>query len=113
MNARQKCKKLKQRNKLLMDIVTANPEFLRIFDSWTNTPFEVKPSNVRLQEYAVTYPVESIYGDAARKIAEAHIVDELSHAMRENIEWKIIARNKPFMELEGRIRIAETRRAIE
>ena len=107
MNARQKCKKLKQRNKLLMDIVNANPDFLRVFDYWTNKPFKVESSHMHLQTYMATYPIELMLGNKAREFAERHIVYELSNAIKENIEWRIIDQDTPFVKLEGRIRIVE------
>ena len=113
MNARQKCKKLKQRNKLLMNIVISNPGFLRIFDAWTNTPFKVVTPQMRLQTYAATYPIDSIYGNKAREIAEAHIVYELSDAIKNNIEWRVEDYDPYHMKLEGRISIAEKREKIK
>lgn len=107
MNARQKCKKLKQRNKLLMNIVTSNPDFLRVFDYWTNKPFKVVTSQVRLQTYAATYPIDTIFGDKAREIAEEHIAYELSNAIKNNIEWRFENLDPYHMKLEGRISIAE------
>lgn len=106
MNARQKCKKLKRRNKLLMDIVNANPDFFRVFDYWTNKPFKVEPSHLRLQTYAAAYPIDPMFGDKAREIAENHIVEELSHAMKRYIEWRVEDYDPHFIRLEGRIRIA-------
>lgn len=113
MNARQKCKKLKQRNKLLMNIVTSNSDFLRIFDYWTNKPLKVETSHVHLQTYAATYPIDTIFGDKAREIAEEHIVYELSNAMRNNIEWKVENNDPRHMKLEGKIMIGEKETVIE
>lgn len=113
MNARQKCKKLKKRNTLLMNIVNANPDFLRVFDYWTNKPLKIVNQQVRLQTYAATYPIDSIYGNEAREIAEEHIVYELSNAMRNNIEWKVENNDPRHMKLEGKIMIGEKETVIE
>lgn len=107
MNARQKCKKLKQRNKLLMDIVTSNPDFLRIFDYWTNKPFKAEISHVNLQTYAATCPIEPMLGDRARGFAEMHIVYELTNAIKNKIEWRFVDYDPHYEMLEGRIRIAD------
>lgn len=108
MNARQKCKKLKKRNKLLMNIVNANPDFLRVFDYWTNKPLKVETSHAHLQTYAARCPFDPMLGDNARPFAEDLIVRELSEAIKKNIEWRIDDRYGPrHGMLEGRIMIAE------
>ena len=106
MNARQKCKKLKQRNKLLMNIVTGNPDFLRVFDDWTRQPLNVTHSRIQFKTYAARCPIEPMLGDNARNFAEDHIVRELSHAIKKNIEWRLDDYDPRYGMLEGRIRIA-------
>ena len=106
MNARQKCKKLKQRNKLLMNIITGDPDFLRMFDMWTTQRFNVIHSHVAFKKYAARCPLEPMLGDNARRFAEEHIVRELSHIIEKDIEWRL-ADGWPGGILEGRIMIAE------
>lgn len=105
MNARQKCKKLKQRNKLLMNIVTGNHEFLRVFDVWTRQPFNVTHSRVQFETYVARCQIEPMLGDNARHFAEEQIVRELSHAIKKNIEWRVEDYEPYCIRLEGRIRI--------
>jgi len=113
MNARQKCKKLKQRNQLLMNVVTANPDFLKVFNYWVNKSFKGVNSQVRLHTYAATYPIDSIYGNKAKEFAEDQIVEELSYAIRDNIEWRVEDHDPYHIELEGRIMIVEKATVIK
>lgn len=107
MNARQKCKKLKQRNKLLMNIVTGNSDFLRVLNIWTKQPLNVVYSSVQLNTYAARCSLEPMLGDNARRFAEDCIIRKLSEDIKRNVEWKIIDHDTPCMKLEGRIMIAE------
>lgn len=107
MNARQKCKKLKQRNRLLMNIVTSNPDFLRVFYDWTRQPLNVTRSHVQFKTYAARCPIEPMYGDNARHFAEELVLRELANAIKGNIEWRLDNYDTGYGMLEGRIMIAE------
>ena len=112
MNARQKCKQLKRRNKLLMEIVNNNSELLRLYDMWTR-PLVVDTSYIPLTEYKAQAVIrESHYGELAITLAKESVRRELAEALANHIDW---ARVSPFCDepvIEGRIRIAEKRESI-